>query len=85
MDGSSHFRGDELIVRNNEGDGIRVADLSTVGVSSAPGDTSQIVDNGGWGINFAGPSAVAAFGGQALFDPSVLDLTGNSLGETNCQ
>ncbi len=79
--GGSALRTGEVTVRNNGGNGIRIGDLSTADVS----ETSQIVDNGGWGISCEGPPAVAVLGGQVLFFSGTPDLTGNASGPTNCQ
>lgn len=72
---------DDAIVRNNGNNGIFAGDLSTVRVFSP----AQITDNGRWGISCGGPPAVAVLGGQGLFNPTDIDLSGNALGDTNCQ
>lgn len=65
----------------NHSDGISVWDLSTVHVWS----TTQIIDNGGWGIRCEGPPAIAVLGGQGNFDPDEIVFSGNTSGDTNCQ
>ncbi len=78
--GGSAVSVSDTIVRGNGGNGISVADLSTVSAFA----TTQAVDNGGWGIRCDGPPAIAVLGGQGLFDPAELTLTGNASGATNC-
>lgn len=66
------------IVRNNAGDGVFLRDLSTGGVGDP---ASQIVDNGGWGVNCAGPAAITSAQHEGL---ESVDLSGNATGPTNC-
>jgi hypothetical protein len=65
------------IIRDNGGDGILLRDLSIGDV----GDDSQIINNGGWGINCAGPQAITSV---QLPYGTAADLSGNILGSTNC-
>ena len=80
----SALRADALIVRNNNGNGITISDLSTMYLSPG-GGVSQIVDNDGWGISCEGPPPVAVLGGQVFFNPSTIMFSGNDSGPTNCQ
>ena len=66
------------IVRGNAGDGVSLGDLSNGEIGDP---NSQIVDNGGWGINCAGPSAIASAQSDGH---EWADLSGNGSGPTNC-
>lgn len=62
-----------VIIRRNGSHGVQASDTSVASFDN----TTQIVDNGGFGIFCNGPPSVALFNG----DPTV---TGNASGQVNC-
>lgn len=73
-------------VTANGADGVLLQDFSLgFFVAHAP-QSLQITGNGGWGINCAGPSAVASRQASSYPGPfpSPLILSGNGSGMTNC-
>ena len=64
------------VISGNAGNGISVHDTSIAIFS--PGDTSQIINNGGWGLFCAGPPSVA------LITATPGTVSGNAAGQDNC-
>jgi hypothetical protein len=71
--------GTDVTIQDNDGDGIVLHD-SSYGFTN-PYATVQISDNGGYGINFAGPAAIVD--AQNGFDMSAITFSGNTNGDTN--
>ena len=69
-----------MTIRNNGGDGITLRD-SSYGFANQFASV-QITDNGGWGINCAGPAAVRE--AQNGFNMGAITFSGNTNGGTNC-
>ena len=82
--GSAAGVADDVTIRGNGGDGIRLQDLSNGSGGYLRSDVGpvSISANSGWGINCAGPSAVTL--AQNGFELVNILFSGNTSGSTNC-
>jgi len=71
--------GADVMIRYNASGGITLRDSS---YGSGVNGQAQIIDNGGWGINCAGPATVKE--AQNGFNMSSIVFSGNTDGDTNC-
>ena len=70
------------VIRSNGLDGILLWDQSNGVGGHGLGTVIEISDNGGWGINCAGPPAIAPF--QNQFNMANIQFSGNANPGTNC-